>query len=35
VVYAVSWLPFVPPAGNRVEHAADDAAERAARGETD
>jgi membrane protein YqaA with SNARE-associated domain len=28
VVYAVSWLPFVPPAGNRFEHAADDAAER-------
>ena len=27
VVYAWSWLPFVPPAGNRFEHAADDAAE--------
>lgn len=29
VVYLVSWLPFVPPAGNRFEHAADDAAARA------
>lgn len=28
VVYAAAWLPFVPPAGNRFEHAADDAAER-------
>jgi hypothetical protein len=35
VAYAISWLPFVPPAGSRFEHAADDAAaERArARGE--
>jgi hypothetical protein len=30
VAYAVSWLPFVPPAGSRFEHAADDEAERAA-----
>ena len=30
VAYLVSWLPFVPPAGNRFEHAADDAAERVA-----
>ena len=30
VAYAISWLPFVPPAGSRFEHAADDAAERAA-----
>ena len=30
VAYAVSWLPFVPPAGSRFEHAADDAAEAAA-----
>ena len=29
VLYFVSWLPFVPPAGNRFEHAADDAAESA------
>lgn len=26
--YAISWLPFVPPEGNRFEHAADDAAAR-------
>jgi len=25
--YGWSWLPFVPPAGSRFEHAADDAAE--------
>jgi membrane protein YqaA with SNARE-associated domain len=31
VAYLVSWLPFVPPAGNRFEHAADDAAARAGR----
>lgn len=35
VAYMVSWLPFVPPAGNRFEHAADDAAEQAARGDGD
>jgi hypothetical protein len=29
VAYAICWLPFVPPRGNRFEHAADDAAERA------
>ncbi|MEO6462483.1 MAG: hypothetical protein ABIP29_05355 [Candidatus Eisenbacteria bacterium] len=28
LAYAISWLPFVPPAGSRFEHAADDAAER-------
>jgi hypothetical protein len=27
--YAIAWLPFVPPNGNRFEHAADDAAGRA------
>ncbi len=27
IAYAWSWLPFVPPAGSRFEHAADDAAE--------
>jgi hypothetical protein len=27
VAYAISWLPFVPPAGSRFEHAADDLAE--------
>ncbi len=26
--YFVCWLPWIPPAGNRFEHAADDAAER-------
>ena len=26
--YAICWLPFVPPAGNRFEHAADDWAQR-------
>ncbi len=31
VAYFVSWLPFVPPAGSRFEHAADDAAESAGR----
>jgi hypothetical protein len=31
VVYLVSWLPFVPPRGNRFEHAADDAAAAARR----
>ena len=35
VAYAVAWLPIVPPVGNRFEHAADDAAERAARGGVD
>ena len=28
IAYAISWLPFIPPAGSRFEHAADDAAER-------
>lgn len=28
LAYAISWLPFVPPAGSRFEHAADDEAER-------
>lgn len=27
IAYGCSWLPFVPPAGSRFEHAADDAAE--------
>jgi hypothetical protein len=27
-VYAISWLPFVKPDGNRFEHAADDIAAR-------
>ena len=31
--YAISWLPFVPPAGSRFEHAADDVAERWGRSE--
>ncbi len=30
LAYAISWLPFVPPAGSRFEHAADDDAERRA-----
>ena len=37
LAYAISWLPFVPPAGSRFEHGADDAAlrrrGRAVRGE--
>ena len=28
VAYAISWLPFVPPAGSQFEHAADDEAQR-------
>jgi hypothetical protein len=28
IAYAISWLPFIPPAGSRFEHAADDDAER-------
>ena len=27
VAYAICWLPFVPPHGNRFEHGADDTAE--------
>jgi hypothetical protein len=27
LVYAMAWLPFVPPHGNRFEHAADDDSE--------
>jgi len=27
VAYAICWLPFVPPRGNRFEHGADDVAE--------
>ncbi|MGH7725361.1 MAG: hypothetical protein ACREOU_08030 [Candidatus Eiseniibacteriota bacterium] len=29
-VYFVCWLPWIPPSGNRFEHAADDRAERIA-----
>ena len=28
LAYAICWLPIVPPAGNRFEHAADDWAQR-------
>ena len=28
LAYAISWLPFVPPAGSRFEHGADDDAAR-------
>jgi len=28
IAYAICWLPFVRPEGNRFEHAADDAAQR-------
>lgn len=28
LAYGISWLPFVPPAGSRFEHAADDTAAR-------
>ena len=34
LAYGISWLPFVPPAGSRFEHAADDAAERMRRSDT-
>lgn len=33
LAYAISWLPFVPPAGSRFEHGADDEAERHALGD--